>query len=92
MILLHDGNIVSMTRLFFDNDDLKLRGQIWNKKKPIYNHPTCSGKFNMWNLQNTPSNRFVTTSITSFANKFVKLEMSFDETSPFEIFVVPFLH
>lgn len=92
MVLLSNNNVVTVNEMFVDNDNLMLKCQIWKKRDVVYEYPSSSKIFNIWNLNTNPLNKFCTVPVTLISHKLVKLQLSFSENEPKKLFVIPFLH
>ena len=92
MILLKNGTIASVRRMFLDHGNLKLEYQVWKKKKPMYTYPCDSGKFDMWRLYSEPLQKIKSCPITAVSTKRIQLKLSFMEGGAQKLYVIPFLH
>ena len=92
MILLRNGNIASVNRMFHDDEGLELECQIWKKNKPLYFYPCNSMKFDICNAHNEPSSNTKIFSANFIYKKLVKLELSFTEKGPRKVYFIHFLH
>ncbi|XP_043471278.1 uncharacterized protein LOC122507811 [Leptopilina heterotoma] len=94
IVVLNNNKIVSIKKIFNDNENenLKVECQIWRKDKPLYTYPTNSEIFNIWKLNHLPMRDIKIYSIAAISQKVVKLQLSFTENGPQKVYVVPLLH
>ena len=92
VILLKNGTIASVRRMFWDHGNLKLEYQVWKRKKSMYTYPCNSGKFDMWRLYSEPSQNIKSCSITAVSTKCIQLKLSLTEGGAQKLYVIPFLH
>lgn len=92
VVILQDETIVSINKIVQCPDGLRIEGQIWDKKKSIFNYPCDSAVLQMWELKDVPRHGGVSHMISDIDSKIVRLSLSLCENSPQRIFVIPFLH
>lgn len=92
VILLKDKSIVRVSGIILTEDNVMISGNVWNKRKSIFNFPLDSSLLNMWELQNDPLEQKITFELSDVSCKLVCLRLNFQEKLPIRTYIIPLLH
>lgn len=97
IFMLNNDIIIKIVNLGYSSvfeDDIKLTGMCWMKKKPIFQYPTCSTDLHMWQLEEKPSKDVVKFKLTDIKFKMVQMRLPYKQNylEREKIFVIPLLH
>lgn len=90
-ILLKNGRIISVEKIIRNPERLVVEGQELRIVKRVYNYPSDSSFFNIWEVQ-INQRRKISCPLDEIDTKMVRLTLSFEENRNKRTFVVPLLH
>ena len=91
-ILMKDKTVIKVKKMRVIDDNIEIRGKVWEKKKSIFTLPIDSRHLNMWQLNKKASNNVLSYGITSVDCKLIRLSINMREEGSKKIFVIPLLH
>lgn len=86
--------IVSLGHCCASEDDVKITGVLWMKKKPIFQYPTSSTDLHMWQLEAKPSKDIITFKLKDIKSKIFQIMLPFKKNNMEceKVFAIPLLH
>ncbi|XP_051165237.1 uncharacterized protein LOC127289165 [Leptopilina boulardi] len=91
-VILKNRNLVRIRKIYKTEGEIRIEGNIWDTKNPIFTYPLNSKLLNMWELRSKPSNRLTTFNVNDIKQKMVKLSLNFSEREPKKHYCMPLLH
>jgi len=97
IFMLNNDTIIKIVSLGYycaSEDDVKITGVHWMKKKPIFQYPTSSSDLYMWQLEAKPSEDVVKFKLNDIKFKVVQMRLPYKRNNlKYEkVFAIPLLH
>ena len=92
IVLLSNGKILKVERIFGPIESITIEGRIWRTENSIFTYPFPSSEIDMWELCREPSLNIKTISIKSIDRKMVLLPMAVKMNERKRFYVMPLLH